>query len=528
MRLTRKIVSIIPYRTCRVWAMVLSFALFVPQMPAQMPGGDPTGACCFDEDYSCVETTEEDCGGDYLGDGTICDPDGCCPPPSSLSYLPGAAISAEAWACAGREKNSDAAEDNGQRTILELSDQIQAHAEAHDTVRCKGTGCKQVEIAEGFAQLSNTPDGLAFSAEFDVRCNTWVAEMGSGEGLPTGPGCGQTNPCWPASDAASSVTVPFRLSETALVRLRAEGELDCSDTSPDMCPSFGASICSNDDGPDCRTPLLELSRVPGNVADNLVAGDYWLVASSECLAFGIPFRFLEVCQDFDRDELVADVTFTMSINGGVPRFPAPYLGVFLVGGHVDVNGVGEFVFEMTNMNDDDDIRVFYMDIEAGLLKNPIDDRAEFTQLPDDWSANNCTEFDDNGHALFKITNDRGHVIVPGQTLQGRLRILTNDLTQDTNKDNGTTVPALSVVLSVAQDQPDLPQEEISWTAVCAPGDYTFGPTTCNGIWSEPLVSTAFLPIAALSTWAKAVLLMVIVVCGTLLVLRSRRPVATSR
>ncbi len=38
-------------------------------------GGDPTGACCVGT--SCSVTTEADCGGDYLGDGTDCSGDPC-------------------------------------------------------------------------------------------------------------------------------------------------------------------------------------------------------------------------------------------------------------------------------------------------------------------------------------------------------------------------------------------------------------------------------------------------------------------
>lgn len=41
----------------------------------------PTGACCY-EDGSCAVTTMADCQGNYLGDGTDCEPNDCPPVPT--------------------------------------------------------------------------------------------------------------------------------------------------------------------------------------------------------------------------------------------------------------------------------------------------------------------------------------------------------------------------------------------------------------------------------------------------------------
>jgi len=41
----------------------------------------PTGACC-DEFGNCTLTTQADCQGNYLGDGTVCDPNPCPPVPT--------------------------------------------------------------------------------------------------------------------------------------------------------------------------------------------------------------------------------------------------------------------------------------------------------------------------------------------------------------------------------------------------------------------------------------------------------------
>jgi hypothetical protein len=43
------------------------------------PGAPPRGACCVDE--ACTITIESDCGGDWQGPGTFCEPNPCLPPP---------------------------------------------------------------------------------------------------------------------------------------------------------------------------------------------------------------------------------------------------------------------------------------------------------------------------------------------------------------------------------------------------------------------------------------------------------------
>ena len=102
---------------------------------------------------------------------------------------------------------------------------------------------------------------------------------------------------------------------------------------------------------------------------------------------------------------------------------------------------------------------------------------------------------------------------------------TNDATENTNPDTQTTVPPLSIVMTIAQDQPDVPDEDRGWTSACQAGDYSFGPTQLNGLWSIPAEAPAFLRVPSLAAWGKTTLLAVLAVCGTLLVLRSQRPIA---
>lgn len=216
-----------------------------------------------------------------------------------------------------------------------------------------------------------------------------------------------------------------------------------------------------------------------------------------------------------------------------PRFAAPDTTMLLAGTQVDENGIADYLFTIGNDNPGggqapDPIDVFYLDIEAGRLgATGAGDRDVFWTLPVGWNASNCTGFDDNGHAVFKIDrpdpNIGGPILFLDSPLKGRVRIRTNDLTENTNTETEVTVPPLSIILTVAQDQPDVPEEDRGWTAVCQAGDYSFGPTQLNGLWSIPKEAPAFLPVPSLAAWGKTTLLATLALCGTLLIRRSQRP-----
>ncbi len=64
---------------------VLSTLLLVSSAAEASQPGDPRGACCHPGDGDCVLVTEQHCienlGRNYLGDGTVCDPNPCPIPP---------------------------------------------------------------------------------------------------------------------------------------------------------------------------------------------------------------------------------------------------------------------------------------------------------------------------------------------------------------------------------------------------------------------------------------------------------------
>lgn len=235
------------------------------------------------------------------------------------------------------------------------------------------------------------------------------------------------------------------------------------------------------------------------------------------------------------DTYEVTIRFTYGYRPTPPRFAAPTITAVLVNNRVDDDVTGEFLMQISNVNPGggeapDDINVLYLDVEAGTLQGEPaaagGRAAEFTLLPDGWTAENCTGFDENGHALFRLTNESGQPLsFGGSSMKVRFKIRANDATEDENKFSGVTVPRLSVVLSIAQDQPDLSQDDREWSAACAADDYSYGPTSVNGLWSPASPSTAFLAVPSLSTWGKGMLLAMVAGFGVHLMLRSRRAVA---
>ncbi len=192
----------------------------------------------------------------------------------------------------------------------------------------------------------------------------------------------------------------------------------------------------------------------------------------------------------------------ISLFGGeIPEVIPPSVACQLA--TVTEEGCGDFLFEVENLNLTAPISTFYLDVEAGTggaicTEDNIDPPAGFT-------VENCTQWVD-GHAMFRLT---GPAFLPGERVSGRIVV-------DTNGSEATDVPAFSVVLTVAQDQVD---------AVCAAGDFSFGPTGTGDWGSITSTCTAFSPVPAMSQTAKLALMTVLLAGGALLVIRSRRPVA---
>lgn len=209
------------------------------------------------------------------------------------------------------------------------------------------------------------------------------------------------------------------------------------------------------------------------------------------------------------------------------------------------NDCATFAWEFKNNNPfvpgqpENEIEVFYIDVEAG------DGAQNCTELtgPDGWTVENCTGFDSNNHALFKLSG--GTPIQGGDKVFGRLTIDANGDSPTTNPLTGVVVDPLAVLLRAAQgggppgvvckagtdceaDEEcvegqclDACQQE---EEVCANGNYNFGPTDKSSDWSFPLQAKAFRPVPSLSAWAKFMLLAVLIGGGMMLVLRSRRPI----
>lgn len=220
-----------------------------------------------------------------------------------------------------------------------------------------------------------------------------------------------------------------------------------------------------------------------------------------------------------------------------PRFAAPNTNMVLAGRHVDQNGIADYLFTVGNVNPGggeapDPIDVFYVDIEAGRIgASGAGDRDVAWILPIGWIASSCTGFDNNGHALFKIEHPDPIIGLPIlfqlAAFKGRVTIRANDISEDTNSETNVTVAPLSIRMTVAQDQPDVPEEDRGWVATCEAGDYSYGPTQTNGLWSIHDEVPAFLRVPALSGWGRTILLSTLAALGWLLVLRSRQPIAAS-
>ena len=127
--------------------------------------------------------------------------------------------------------------------------------------------------------------------------------------------------------------------------------------------------------------------------------------------------------------------------------------------------------------------------------------------PAGWSVTLCDGFDTHGHALYMFSG--GEPIPTGGKVRGRLEIDTNGLTETTNPTTDVTVPPLSVVFHVAQQQQQ---------AECS---FDFGPSR-NGEWGIRTIATAHLPVPASATWAKALLALSVTLAGTVLLFNARR------
>lgn len=219
------------------------------------------------------------------------------------------------------------------------------------------------------------------------------------------------------------------------------------------------------------------------------------------------------------------------------RFAAPPVTILQVGQHVDEAGLGEVLFTVANNNPGGGgapapICELYVDVEAGKLgaDGGGSRDAQFTFLREGWTAENCTGFDSNGHALFRLTtecdpqdpNPDNRIIFGESPFKGRFRMRANDATEDTNPETEVVVPPLTMLLSMAQDQPGLAPDDREWTAVCAPGDYSFRPGAIptNGLWSIRLEGKGFLRVPAMSMWAKGLLLATVAGVGVLSARRS--------
>ena len=189
----------------------------------------------------------------------------------------------------------------------------------------------------------------------------------------------------------------------------------------------------------------------------------------------------------------------------------------------------DYLWRLTNENRNDDegpLDTFYLDIEAGkggvtTTNDCRGGKSSITAItpPTGWSVVKCTTWN-SGHALFKFTaNSPGDAISVGQSVEGGLTVDPNLSQEYEALDTGTTIPGLGIVISAAQSCGNIAFE------TCATNDYSFGPSTgAAGQWASARRCYGYINIPATSTWAKVLLAMLLVGGGTLLVLRSRRPV----
>ncbi len=181
-----------------------------------------------------------------------------------------------------------------------------------------------------------------------------------------------------------------------------------------------------------------------------------------------------------------------------------------------------FMFRVHNENTEGSIAQFFIDVEAGeggeksACRGTANGISNVTPPPG-WSVQNCTNWN-SGHVLYSFTaNTPGDEIAVGDTVTGFITLDVNKGREVESTTTGATIPPYTARMAAAQFAGN------EAFAVCASGDYSFGPTL-GGLqqWSGISACEAFLNVPATSTWAKVILLSLVLAGGTMLVLRSRR------
>ncbi len=175
-------------------------------------------------------------------------------------------------------------------------------------------------------------------------------------------------------------------------------------------------------------------------------------------------------------------------------------------------GCGDFLWTLQNINPiivgetPIEISEFYLDIEAGSGGQICTDMTP----PPGWTVELCDGYT-NGHALYKFSG--GAPLALNARVSGRFKIDTNGSDPTTDPVTNITVGPLAVVIHAAQGQDD---------AACS---FTFGPAF-SGDWGLRTIAIAHLPVPSASWWARIVLGLAILTGGAVLVLRSRKRVAS--
>jgi len=287
------------------------------------------------------------------------------------------------------------------------------------------------------------------------------------------------------------------------------GNPDGQPATPE-CPDVGTGTFN--------TPMWNNFGVPPCYR-NFVAGVGHNIAGASPQTSGDSYMGLQVSVNLPMGDsyTVTFVTF-YGFRPDAPRFAAP--DVRLVSSRTnDQSGCAEIAYILTNKNEGggnppDPITTIYMDVEAGLgAKTCLGD----VILPGDFTTiENCTGFDNSGHAVFRMT---GGTVQPGESVQGIVIIDPNATIEKTNPGTGAIVPPLSVLLSFAQDFPGLADD---FNPMCVPGNQNIGPRVSDGgRWSVPIAPQAFLPVPAMTTPMKAILAMILLVGGGILVRKAR-------
>ena len=214
----------------------------------------------------------------------------------------------------------------------------------------------------------------------------------------------------------------------------------------------------------------------------------------------------------------------------------------------------EMIWRFTNDNAEETAKfsVFYLDVETG-NKGQSD---TVMTAPPGWTVT-CDQFVAVGHNLYQFTKDDPlpeNGLAPGQSVTGTFKVSPRRGADWVNSTTGIEVPRFSVVIHPAQGDGsfcnNLPAAEDCDTVTFGPGLIGIGPADCDtdlclpaancvgtpgdcdpklipvalGDWGGRNEIACFLAAPAMSTWAKMVLGILLVGGGTLLVLRSRRPV----